>query len=324
MTKKYQIFVSSTFSDLKKERQASVEAILTAGHIPAGMELFSAGSESQLETIKRWINDSDIYMLLLGGRYGSIEPKSGLSYTEVEYKYATDMAKPYFALIMSDDLLKEKVKLEGQEMIELDNRDKFKAFKELVLSRMAKFFNNTGDLQFSILQAILHLQDIHSLTGWVKENEVINTAKILNQISNLNEENKNLKEKLKELDNPYNDKIGEFTYNELKQALGKISISLPSKDRSIMVQTNVFHFMDEYEEELIYGFQIFRDENNTHFDFYEKALSHLKRFGLIQEERISPMSLKYQFSVLGSKFHLKHSERRSNNDLEVDRSLPLT
>ena len=53
--RKLQVFVSSTFADLKEERQAAVEAILTAGHIPAGMELFAAGDESQMNVIKRWI-----------------------------------------------------------------------------------------------------------------------------------------------------------------------------------------------------------------------------------------------------------------------------
>lgn len=42
-----QVFVSSTFTDLREERQAAVEAILSAGHIPAGMELFAAGDESK-------------------------------------------------------------------------------------------------------------------------------------------------------------------------------------------------------------------------------------------------------------------------------------
>jgi hypothetical protein len=41
--KKLQVFVSSTYEDLKEERQVAVESILTAGHIPAGMELFAAG-----------------------------------------------------------------------------------------------------------------------------------------------------------------------------------------------------------------------------------------------------------------------------------------
>ena len=61
--KKLQIFVSSTYTDLIEERQAAVEAILSAGHIPAGMELFSAGYESQMTVIDRWIDESDVYLL---------------------------------------------------------------------------------------------------------------------------------------------------------------------------------------------------------------------------------------------------------------------
>ena len=45
LRKRLQVFVSSTYTDLKEERQAAVEAILTAGQIPAGMELFTAGDE---------------------------------------------------------------------------------------------------------------------------------------------------------------------------------------------------------------------------------------------------------------------------------------
>jgi hypothetical protein len=86
--KKLQVFVSSTYFDLLEERQAAVEAILKSGHIPAGMELFAAGNESQLNTIRRWIDDSDAYMLILGGRYGSVDPTTRLSYTELEYDFA--------------------------------------------------------------------------------------------------------------------------------------------------------------------------------------------------------------------------------------------
>ena len=70
---KLQIFISSTYEDMKVERQAAVEAILKAGHIPAGMELFTGGDKSQWDVIKKWIKDSDAFMLILGGRYGSIE-----------------------------------------------------------------------------------------------------------------------------------------------------------------------------------------------------------------------------------------------------------
>jgi hypothetical protein len=52
MKRKLQVFVSSTYSDLLPERQAAVAAILKAGHIPAGMELFTAADKSQMATIK--------------------------------------------------------------------------------------------------------------------------------------------------------------------------------------------------------------------------------------------------------------------------------
>ena len=39
------IHVSSTYTDMLEERQATVQAVLNANHIPAGMELFKAGNE---------------------------------------------------------------------------------------------------------------------------------------------------------------------------------------------------------------------------------------------------------------------------------------
>lgn len=90
MNRKLQVFVSSTYVDLVQERQAAVEAILEAGHIPAGMELFAAGDDEQMKVIRNWIDDSDVYMLIIGGRYGSVEKQSGKSYTQLEYEYAVE------------------------------------------------------------------------------------------------------------------------------------------------------------------------------------------------------------------------------------------
>ena len=56
-TKKYQVFISSTYLDLIRYRQAVSDEITFRGHIPAGMELFKAGNESQLKTIYKWIDN---------------------------------------------------------------------------------------------------------------------------------------------------------------------------------------------------------------------------------------------------------------------------
>src|ERR1044072_2916213 len=111
--KKLQVFISSTYMDLQEERQGAVEAILRAGHIPAGMELFAAGDKSQLAVIQRWIDESDVYLLILGGRYGNIESESQKSYVQLEYEYASARGKPIFAVVIDEAYLKKKVKRAG-------------------------------------------------------------------------------------------------------------------------------------------------------------------------------------------------------------------
>lgn len=110
MDKKLQVFVSSTYTDLIEERQAAVEAILDAGHIPAGMELFKAG-KSQMETIYKWIDESDVYILILGGRYGTVEKKSGQSYIQLEYEYALSKNMPVFSIVLSERFLEKKYRV---------------------------------------------------------------------------------------------------------------------------------------------------------------------------------------------------------------------
>lgn len=165
--KKLQVFVSSTYTDMQAERQAAVEAILQAGHIPAGMELFAAGNESQLETIRRWIDDSDVFMLILGGRYGSVEPNSGKSYIELEYEYASEKKKPLFAAVISDAYLEGKVKEVGTSAIETMNGHLLKGFRETVTKKICRFFGDTNGLKQIVLQSLSNFERDENLAGWV-------------------------------------------------------------------------------------------------------------------------------------------------------------
>ena len=175
MNKKLQIFVSSTYTDLIEERQAAVEAILDAGHIPAGMELFKAGNESQLETIYKWIDESDVYMLILGGRYGSIESKSGKSYTQLEYEYAISKNVPVFAVVLSESFLTDKIKSLGLiNTIEQNTFDKYQNFKSIVMSKIIKKVNNCNDIKLAIHSTLNNSIDKNKLTGWVRGNYNIN------------------------------------------------------------------------------------------------------------------------------------------------------
>jgi hypothetical protein len=71
------------------------------GHIPAGMELFSAADEEQFSYIKRIIDECDYYVLVVGGRYGSVDD-DGVSYTEKEDEYAYSKKIPVLAFLHQD------------------------------------------------------------------------------------------------------------------------------------------------------------------------------------------------------------------------------
>jgi hypothetical protein len=171
--KKLQIFVSSTYTDLLDERQAAVEAILDAGHIPAGMELFKPEDKSQLETIKRWIKNSDAFMLILGGRYGSIEEKSNKSYTEIEYRFALKHKIPAFALVINEKGLKNKIKiLKRKNSIESINPDKYREFKKFVESKTCRYFDGCEVIKSHFFAKIRDIEQEKDLIGWIRANEI--------------------------------------------------------------------------------------------------------------------------------------------------------
>ncbi len=105
MEKKYQIFISSTYTDLIDARAKVQEAILSMLHFPVGMEMFSAADEEQWEIIQDTIDSSDYYILIIGHRYGSTidtGEDAGISYTEKEFRYAIEKQIPVLAFILSE------------------------------------------------------------------------------------------------------------------------------------------------------------------------------------------------------------------------------
>jgi hypothetical protein len=192
--KRLQIFISSTYKDLIEERQAAVQAVLSAGHIPAGMELFAAGDESQMEVIKNWIDQSDVFLLILGGCYGSIEESIGKSYTQIEYEYALTHGKPTFAIVIEDEYLEKKVKKYGSGMVETKNPAKLENFKKLVLNKIGKFFNDTKDIELNIFKTLAEFSRRTELIGWVPGNQKIDTSNMAEELARLGKENSRLSE----------------------------------------------------------------------------------------------------------------------------------
>ncbi|CDO89537.1 DUF4062 domain-containing protein [Mycobacterium triplex] len=101
MEVRHQVFVSSTYVDLKDEREAIIQALLELDCIPAGMEMFVATDEDQWDLIKELIDLSDYYLVVVGARYGHVTPEE-ISFTEKEYNYALQTGKPIIAFVHAD------------------------------------------------------------------------------------------------------------------------------------------------------------------------------------------------------------------------------
>ena len=220
MNKKLQVFVSSTYTDLIEERQAAVQAILDAGHIPAGMELFKAGNESQLKTIYKWIDESDVYMLILGGRYGTVEEKSGKSYTQLEYEYALSKNIPVFAVVLSESFLTTKINIIGlSDVMEQKAPDKYQTFKSLVMSKIIRMVDDCKDIKIAIHTTLNEFMHDYDLTGWIRNDNENDTLQLIKENNSLLKENNVLSKQVTKLQEQLNAKskeqFGNFSFDEI-------------------------------------------------------------------------------------------------------------
>lgn len=243
MNKKLQVFVSSTYTDLMEERQAAVQAILDAGHIPAGMELFKAGNKSQLNTIYKWIDESDVYMLILGGRYGSIEKESGLSYTQLEYEYAIKNDIPVFAVVLNQSFLTSKINVLGlNNVIEQLAPDKYQSFKSLVMSKIIREVDDCKDIQLAIHSTLNDFLQEYNLLGWTRNENENDTLQLLKENNALIKENASLNKKIQKLEEQLSlkskNQIGNYSFDDLVKILRgkkfKLKKELIESDKDIM------------------------------------------------------------------------------------------
>ena len=122
--RKYKIFISSSFEDLKDARAQLIKRTLKLGHFPAGMELFTPGDIRNLEIIEREIKSCDIFVILIGARLGmaitdrDYSEDNQVYYTMEEYKMARKHNKPVITFLLNQDEFEITVK----EILESANR----------------------------------------------------------------------------------------------------------------------------------------------------------------------------------------------------------
>lgn len=163
MDRRYQVFVSSTFTDLINERNEVIQALLELDCLPAGMEMFPAANEDQWTLIRRVIDQSDFYVVIVGGRYGSMSAE-GISYTEMEYDYAVEQEKTVLGFVHAQP---GSIPLDKSEMSETA-RSRLDAFRSKVETRHVKYYNNAEDLGGKVSRALSLAMRATTAEGWVR------------------------------------------------------------------------------------------------------------------------------------------------------------
>ncbi len=194
MDKKYQVFVSSTYEDLQDERKAVMEALLQMNCFPVGMEYFNAADDSQWDVITSLIDECDYYVLIVAGRYGTIDEASGKSYTQKEYEYAVKKGVPTISFVHKDikQLPSGKVESDPEAVKKLE------AFRNEVGKKLWQIWDNKDSLASAVVLSLNQLIKSKPRSGWVRN--VSLSAEANKQILALKEENEALRAKLKQVE----------------------------------------------------------------------------------------------------------------------------
>ncbi|MDO8379603.1 DUF4062 domain-containing protein [Phenylobacterium sp.] len=192
MDVRYQFFISSTFEDLREERQQVIQAVLELGHIPVGMEIFPSAEEAPWDVIRQTIKDSDYYIVLSAGRYGNVFP-DGVSFTEREFDLASELKIPITGFIHATPLDLPKAKREDEPQ----QRRRLSSFHDKIRHRYVRTWSTTEDLGLQASKAIIHATRNHPRTGWVRADQARSTADLA-RIEELRAEIDELNKKLED------------------------------------------------------------------------------------------------------------------------------
>lgn len=138
---KKNVFISSTFIDLKDHREEVWKLLENYNVNILGMEKFGARKETPLQTCLNEVDRTDIYIGIIATRFGSLEPESNKSYTQLEYEKALELKKDILIYLVDDEA---EIKVKA---IDYENREQLENFKKLLKEKhTVDFFTEPKDL----------------------------------------------------------------------------------------------------------------------------------------------------------------------------------
>lgn len=127
--------------------------------------MFPAADDDQMTLIKQVIDQSDYYVVVVAGRYGSVSAE-GISYTEQEYDYAVEQGIPILGFVHGDPDKIEQGKTDQND----EARQRLAEFRTKVEQRMVKHFTNAAELRGHVMSSLARAFRMNPRIGWVRAN----------------------------------------------------------------------------------------------------------------------------------------------------------
>ncbi|MGO8868561.1 MAG: DUF4062 domain-containing protein [Alphaproteobacteria bacterium] len=148
------VMISSTARDLPKHREQVRLACERAGFEPREMmENLTAENRNAVETSLRMVEEADVYLGILGYRYGTIPTGYDISITEMEFNRALELGKPLLVFFIHKDhpVLRDDVET-GPSATKLET---LKA--RIGEARVAAFFKSPEDIRSHVVEGLTRL-----------------------------------------------------------------------------------------------------------------------------------------------------------------------
>lgn len=191
---KYQVFISSPFRGLADQRKAAVQAVINWEHIPIALENFSPQVQRDFDVIKKAIEDCQIYILILGHRYGSIIENEAIangrtiSYTQFEFEQAIGIGLVPLVFMKSFDDACAEIKDDEEILNKQTEMDLIRAFHELIEGKGIFYrpWNDTTNLEEVCGRALKTaiVEKKVKLPGWIRAGEGKDTKKVQMALNN--------------------------------------------------------------------------------------------------------------------------------------------
>ena len=146
----WRIFVSSTYEDMIPYREAVSDALTSIEHLPIGMEHFVSTPDRPLDVCLTDVRRCQLYIVLVGMRYGSVDKESGKSFTELEYEEALKNKIPVLAFVINENECPILPKFVDTG----EKAEKLAQFKSRLDARMTSRFKSVEHLKELVIRSV--------------------------------------------------------------------------------------------------------------------------------------------------------------------------